>query len=121
MGTVPVIIALGGVVLSELHGTGMVSDRTEVTVVPSVLVGSVRRAYSCQSGHIRLGLTSPRPSLGSGRCRGRESLARHVAKAEEGVAADPDLGVRHVLLGLAGPRLFGPLLADVSWAARTAN
>ena len=65
MGTVPVIIALGGVVLSELHGTGMVSDRTEVTVVPSVLVGSVRRAYSCQSGQVWLGVTSPRSSRGS--------------------------------------------------------
>jgi hypothetical protein len=40
MGTVPVITALGDVVLSKLHGAGMVSDQTEVTVVPSVLVES---------------------------------------------------------------------------------
>ena len=49
------------------------------------------------------------------------SLVRCVAKSDEGAAADPSLGVRPVLLGLAGPRSFGPLLADVSWAARPAN
>ena len=58
--------ALGNVVLSELRGAGVASDRIEVTVVPSVLVGSVRRAYSCQSMHVWLGLTSSRSSQGSG-------------------------------------------------------
>jgi hypothetical protein len=46
---------------------------------------------------------------------------RRAAKAEGGVVADPGLGVRPVLLGLVGPRSFGPLLADVSWATRPAN
>ena len=62
----------------------------------------MRLAYYCQSGHIWLGLTSPRSSQGSGRRRGRESLARRAAKAEGGVAADPGLGVKPVVLGLAG-------------------
>ena len=47
---VPVVTALGGVVLSELHGAGMASDRTEVTVVPLVLAGSEWHAYPCQNG-----------------------------------------------------------------------
>ena len=47
-----------GVVLSMLHGAGMVSDWTKVTAVPLVLVGSVQRAHSCQSKHARLGPTS---------------------------------------------------------------
>ena len=46
MGTVPAITALGGVVLSELRGAGVASDWTELIAVPSVLAGSVRRAYS---------------------------------------------------------------------------
>jgi hypothetical protein len=40
-----------GVVSSVQYGTGMLSDQAEVTVVPSVLAGSVRLACSCQSGH----------------------------------------------------------------------
>jgi hypothetical protein len=110
-----------GVVLSVLRGVGMASDWTEVTAVPSVLAGLVWHAYPCHSRHARLGLTSPYSSQGSGRRRGRESLARHVAKAEGGVVADPGLGIRPVLLGLAGPRLSRPLLADVPWAAQPAN
>ena len=89
-----------GVVLSVLRGVGMVSDRTEVTVVPSIVAGSVQRAKSCQSRHVGLGLTSPRSSQGSRWWRGNESLARRAAKAEGGVAVDPVLGVRPVLLGL---------------------
>jgi len=57
-----VITALGGVVLSELHGIGMASNQTEVTAVPSVLAGLEWHAYSYQSGHIWLGSTSPRSS-----------------------------------------------------------
>ena len=57
MGSVLAIIALGDV-LSELRDAGVVSDRTEVTIVPLVLVGLVWCAYSCQSGHVWLGLTS---------------------------------------------------------------
>jgi hypothetical protein len=49
------------------------------------------------------------------------SLLRRVAKIEGGVAADLGLGVKPVLLGSAGPRSFGPSLADMSWAARPAN
>jgi hypothetical protein len=36
---------LGGVVLSELRGAEVASNQTEVTVVLSVLMGLVRRAY----------------------------------------------------------------------------
>jgi hypothetical protein len=39
------VTALDGVILSELRGTGVASDRTEVTAVPSVLAGSVRHTY----------------------------------------------------------------------------
>jgi hypothetical protein len=56
-----------GVVLFVLHGAGMAFDRTKVTVVPSVLAGSMRHAHSCQSRHARLSLTSPCFSQGSGR------------------------------------------------------
>jgi hypothetical protein len=38
---------LGGVVLSELCGAEVASNRTEVTVVLSVLMGLVRCAYPC--------------------------------------------------------------------------
>jgi hypothetical protein len=41
MGIVLAITALGGVVLSELRDTGVAFDQTKVTVVPSILVGSV--------------------------------------------------------------------------------
>jgi hypothetical protein len=47
MGTVPAVTALGGVVFSKLCGAGAASDRTEVTIVPSVLAGSVWRVYTC--------------------------------------------------------------------------
>ena len=114
---VPIVTALGGVVLSELRGAGMASDRTEVTVIPSVLARSKWHAYPCQNGRSWLRSTSPRSSQGSGRRRGRESLARRTAKGEGGVAANPSLGVKHVLLGLAGPRLFGPSLTDILRAA----
>jgi hypothetical protein len=38
---------LGGVVLSLLHGVGMASYRTEMNVVASVLMGSMRCVCSC--------------------------------------------------------------------------
>jgi hypothetical protein len=79
---VPAVTILGGVVLSELRGAGVASDRTEVTAIPSILAGSVQRAYSCQSGHVWLGLTSSRSSQGSERWRCHVSLVRCVAKAE---------------------------------------
>jgi hypothetical protein len=44
-----------------------------------------------------------------------------AAKAEGGITADPGLGVRPILLGLARPRSFGPSLTDVSWAAWPTN
>ena len=56
---VQIVATLGGAVLSELHGTGVVSDQTELTAVPSILAESKWHAYSCQSGHIWLGSTSP--------------------------------------------------------------
>jgi hypothetical protein len=73
-----------GVVLSALRGTGMTSNQTEVTVVPLVLAGSVRRAHSCQSRHTWLGPTSPRSSQESGWWRGREFLVRRATKSNEG-------------------------------------
>jgi hypothetical protein len=89
-------------------------------VVPLVLAGPVRHAYSYQSRHIWLGLTSPHSSHGSGWQRGHESLAHHVAKVEDGVTGDPTLASGLFCLA-ARPGSFGPSLADVSWAARPAN
>jgi hypothetical protein len=66
VGVVPTVTALGGVVLSKLRGAEAASDRTEVTVVPSVLAGSVRRAYPYQGRHAWLGSTSSHSSRGSG-------------------------------------------------------
>ena len=121
MGAVPTIIALGGVVLSERHGTGVASDRNKVTAVPSVLVGLEWHAYPCQRRRAWLRLTSRRSSQGSGWWRGHASLVRCVAKSIEGVVAGPRLSAWPNFLGSVGPRLFGLLLADVSWAARPAN
>jgi hypothetical protein len=56
MGVVLIVTAMGGVVLSELRDAEVVSDWTEVTAVPSVLAGSVRRAYPCQGRHAWLTL-----------------------------------------------------------------
>ena len=114
---VPVVTALRGIVLFVRRGTGMTSDRTEVTVVPSVLAGSVRRACSCQSRHAWLGSTSP--CLSRGRDRGEVvRLSSDVWLRHEGVVmADPGLSVRSGLLGLVGPRPFGLSLAGVLRAA----
>ena len=71
-----------GVVLSMLCGTGMASDRSKVTIVPSVLVWPVRHVYSCQSRRVWLGMTSPCSCQGLGQWRGPESLGHYVAKAE---------------------------------------
>ena len=117
---VPVVAALGGVVLSELHGAGVASDRTKVTIVPSVFAGSVWRVYSCQSEHTWSGSTSPHSSQGSERWGGHESLTCHVAKSNEGVVANPRLSTWPGFSGSTGPRSFGLLLADVSWATRPA-
>ena len=104
-----------------LLGAGMVSNWTEVTAVPSVLGGSVRRVYSHQSRHAWSGSTPPNFSQGSEQWGGCEPLARRVAKSDEGVVADPRLSAWPGFLGSAGPRSFGLLLADVSWATRPAN
>jgi hypothetical protein len=40
VGTIPVDTALGNVLLSAQRGAGVMSDQTEVTVVPSVLTES---------------------------------------------------------------------------------
>jgi hypothetical protein len=80
-----------------------------VTAVASVLVGSVRCVYSCQSRRAWLGSTSPCSSQGSGRWRGHEFLVHRAAK----FVADSGLGIRPGSLGSAGPRLFGLLLADI--------
>ena len=50
VGSILAVTFLGYVVLSMLHAAGVASDWTEVTAVPSILVGLVRHAYSCQSG-----------------------------------------------------------------------
>jgi hypothetical protein len=71
-----------GVVLSMLRGTGIASDQTEVTAIPSVLAGSVQRVYSCQSRCAWLGSTSPYSSKGSRQWRGHEPLVCRAAKAE---------------------------------------
>ena len=55
---------LGSVVFSLLCGVGMASNWTEVTVVPSVLARSVRRA--CSSGAGVFGWTQSLPSLPRG-------------------------------------------------------
>jgi len=80
---VPIITALGGIVLSELRGAGVASD----------LVGSVRRALSCKSGHVWLGLTSPRPFRGrdGGEVVCPQGIVR--LRQEEGVTTDPVLSV----------------------------
>jgi uncharacterized membrane protein YraQ (UPF0718 family) len=84
---------LCSVVLSVLRGAGMASDRTEVTVVLSVLARSVRRAHSCQSRCAWLGSTSLRSSQGSGRRKGREPLCGVRLRQKGGVVADPVLSV----------------------------
>ena len=61
---VSVVITLGDVVLSELHGTGMAFDRIEVITVPSVLAGSEWHAYPCQNRHAWLRSASPHSSQG---------------------------------------------------------
>jgi hypothetical protein len=88
-----------------------------VTIVPSILVGSVRHAHSYQSRHAWLGPTSPHSSLGSGWWRGHEFLERRATKSDEGVMANFVLSAWPGFLGLARPQSFGSLLADVSWAA----
>ena len=59
----------------------------------------------------------PIPPRGRGGGEVMASLVRRVAKEEGRVVAVPGLGVGSVLLGLTGPRSFGPSLTDVSWAA----
>ena len=39
VGSIPVVTALGNVVLFVQHGAGVASDMTEVTAIPLVLVG----------------------------------------------------------------------------------
>jgi hypothetical protein len=63
-------------------------------VVPLVLMGSVRRAYSCQSRHASLSLTFP--------CDGAE--VEHLANIvqpylEAGVMVNTDLSTWPVILG----------------------
>jgi hypothetical protein len=64
VGTVSAVTTLGGVVLSVLRGTEVAYEQVEATTVPSVFAGSVWRAYSCQSGHVWLGMTPPHSSGG---------------------------------------------------------
>ena len=75
---------LGGVVLSLLHDVEMASDRIEVTAVPSVLAGSVRRACFCQCRHAWLDSISPRSSQGPGQWSGRESSCGMRLRQMEG-------------------------------------
>ena len=57
---IAIVTALDGIVLSMRCGTGMASDRTEVTVVALAHAGLVRRACSCQNRHACRHSTSPR-------------------------------------------------------------
>ena len=74
-----------------LRGTWMVSDWTEVTVVPSVLAGSVQRARLCQSKSALAGrdLSPSLPMVVM--WRGCVLCERRAAKAGDWVAADPGL------------------------------
>jgi hypothetical protein len=110
-----------GVVLSAQRGAGIASDRTEVTIAPSVLAGLKRRACSWQSRHAWLGSISPHSLQGSGRWRDCASLARHAAKTEGGVAVDLGLGVWPGSLGSAKPRSFWPSPANTLWVAWPVN
>ena len=82
---------LCGVVSFVRRGTGMTPDWTEVIVVPSVLVRSVRRVSSCQSRHTEPRSISPHAALGV--MMGERLRVFHVAKVGEGVMADPGLGI----------------------------
>jgi len=97
---------LGGVVLSMQYGIGMASDRTEVTIVPSVLVGLVRCDCSCQSRHAWLGST-PVPSRGyDGGEVVRPSSAVQL-RQEEGSWQTLALAFGMVCLALLGFRRLG--------------
>jgi hypothetical protein len=70
-----------------------------------------------------LGWTRPLPVPSRGR-DGEEVVRPSSAmglRQEEGIVADLGLSIRPGLLSLAGPRSFGPLLADMLRAAWPAN
>ena len=70
-----------------------------------------------------LGRARPLPILPRGQDDGE--VVSHLCimrlRQKGGVMADPGLGVWPSSLGSAGSRSFRPSLADVSWAARSAN
>jgi hypothetical protein len=81
----------------------MASDQTEVTAVPSVPAGSVRRACSYRRRHAWLGSTLLVPSGGQDGGEVMHLSGAVWLRREEGVVADPDLSVRPDSLGLARP------------------
>ena len=98
----------GGVVLSVQRGIGLTSDRAEMTTVILVLMGSVRRACSCQGRLAWQGATSFYLFWWSWR-REVVRLASVVRPRQvKGVVDNPDLG--------ASPDLFGFCWASVVWA-----
>jgi hypothetical protein len=86
----------------------VVSDQTEVIAVPSVLVGSVLCACSCQSRQAWLHLSSPHSLWGHDRVEVVRLSSAIWLRQEEGVMVDPSLSVRPSSPGLAGPQSFGP-------------
>jgi hypothetical protein len=70
-----------------------------------------------------LGNTRPLPIPSRGQDGGEVVHPSSVAwpSHEEGVMANPNLSVWSGSLGLPGPRSFGPLLADMLWAAWPSN
>jgi hypothetical protein len=86
----------------------VVSDRTEVIAVPSVLAGSVPCACSCQSRQAWLHLSSPHSLWGHDRVEVVRLSSAIRLRQEEGVVVDPSLSVRPSSRGLARPRSYGP-------------
>jgi hypothetical protein len=118
---VPVVTALGGIVMSVRHGIGMASDWTEVTIVPWSLRSQCDVSVLVMID--MLGWARPLPIPSRGRDGGEVVRLSSVVwlRYEGGVVADPCLIVRPGLLGLTEPRSFGLSLAGVLQAAWPAN
>ena len=118
---VPVVTALGNIVLSVRHGIGVASYRIVVTTVPLVLAGRCSMPILVRVGTIGWAQPLSIPSRDrNGGAVVRLSSAMWL-RNEGGVVADPGLGAQPSLLGLAGPRSFGLSLAAVLWAAWPTN
>jgi hypothetical protein len=91
---VPIVTALGSIVLSVRRGTEMASNRTEMCGV-LVLV---------REGTLADTRPLPVPSRGHDRGEVVRLFGPVRLRQEGGVVADPGLIVRPGLLGLVGPR-----------------